>query len=75
MREYDATSWSELLCPYCRTCNSREPEDMPWRDGEDIEIECRNCDKEFIVEAWTTTNWTTKEKEDDYDEDQPNAAE
>jgi len=33
-------------------------------DGEEIEIDCHSCGKEFTLQAWSATNWTTREIEE-----------
>ena len=64
MTMYDTHSTDMILCPHCDTCHSREWEDMPTSDGDQITITCKNCDTPFVVRAWETINWTTMSVED-----------
>lgn len=55
---------ADFNCPYCRKISKLEPESLPWNDEEEIEYECWNCDKIFVIKAVLEITHYCEEKDE-----------
>lgn len=49
LEDYELWHNAEPKCPYCGHDNYVEAEDLPSHDGDELDIECSNCEKEFKI--------------------------
>ena len=47
----------ELKCPYCDNHQNIDPDILQWTDGDEVTIECKNCDCKYIARGYTTVNY------------------
>lgn len=58
-----------VYCPHCRADigKSKDPCEFPWEDGENKEMTCDDCRKEFLILAVTDIRWKTFKDEEEMD--------
>lgn len=65
---FDTDYKSHVFCPYCGEENQDEYETDFWSDahnGDEFDIECQHCEKEFVVDPHVKVSFSTKVKEEE----------
>ncbi len=62
MSEYDTMYTREIVCPHCGR-QFTDSWEFNMDDGEEIDVECRYCEKEFVVTCDVTVTYSSRIEE------------